>query len=367
MSYTRLPVLLFTGFLIFLLSGCSEKPTAGPSGKKRPSTEHLVEVVVVKLEQVSSAHERTGSLRARRSVRIHNQEEGRITSIPFYEGDSITSGDTLVRLEDAMLRPELDNAKATTRQAQLDLKRIAGLVKKRVASDDERARARTALDVAKAEQKLLDIRLSYTRITAPFSGVISERNMEPGDLAPKNSHLLTLTDPDSLVTEIHVSELLLSHLKPGDPVVVRIDALGNQPVSGRIQRIHPELDQVTRQGVVEIALTHIPDGARAGQFVRITFKTAQVERILLPFAAVRRDRDGEFVYRLNDKRQALRTPIHSGIRIADKIEITQGLEPGQQVISRGFLGLTEGKKVKPVNANKTGLTSMVKKPTPDNQ
>ncbi len=118
---------------------------------------------------------------------------------------------------------------------------------------------------------------------------------------------------------------------------------------------------------MEIALTHIPEGAKAGQFVRITFKTAQVERILLPFAAVRRDRDGEFVYRLNEKRQALRTPVRSGIRIADKIEITQGLEPGEQVISRGFLGLTEGKKVKPVNANKTALTSMVKKPTQDSQ
>ncbi|WP_241087454.1 efflux RND transporter periplasmic adaptor subunit [Candidatus Vondammii sp. HM_W22] len=312
MCHSRLPVLLFTGLLILLLSGCSEKPTAGPSGKKRSGTEHLVEMVVVSPEQVSSAHERTGSLRARRIVRIHNQEEGRITSIPFFEGDAIASGDTLVRLEDAMLRAQLDKARATTRQAQLDLKRIGDLVKKRVASDDEQARARTALDVAKAEQKLLDIRLSYTRITAPFSGVISERNMEPGDLAPKNSHRLTLTDPDSLVTEIHVSELLLPHLKRGDPVTVGIDALGNLPVSGKIQRIHPELDQATRQGVVEIALTHIPEGAKAGQFVRITFKTAQVERILLPFAAVRRDRDGEFVYRLNEKRQALRTPVRSG-------------------------------------------------------
>ncbi len=346
MNKRHLPILLASALLL-AATGCSDQP-APTTAKKRPDREHLVEVTEVQRTATSSAHERSGSIRTRRSVRIHNQEEGRITRLPFFEGDRVKQGDTLVRLEDALLRAELDKSRATSRQAQVDLDRIRGLVKKRAASEDELARARTALEVALAEQKLLETRLGFTRITAPFDGVISERRMEPGDLATKNSHLLTLTDPESLVIEIHVSELLLPHLEPGDPVSVRIDALGSRRFTATILRIHPELNPSTRQGVVEIALAPIPEGARAGQFARVTLETARVERILLPFNAVRRDRDGEFVYLLDAEGKARRTAIESGIRIADMIEILAGVGPGDRVVSRGFLGLSEGKKVKAV-------------------
>ncbi len=78
----------------------------------------------------------------------------------------------------------------------------------------------------------------------------------------------------------------------------------------------------------------------------MTLTSAQVERILLPFAAVRRDRGGEFVYLLNGKGVVKRTPVQSGIRIADKIEVLKGINAGDRIIKRGFLGLREGKKVK---------------------
>ncbi|OOZ36908.1 efflux RND transporter periplasmic adaptor subunit [Solemya velesiana gill symbiont] len=353
MTISRRLTLIITVLLLAGITGCDEKPAAGPTGKKRPASDHLVEVITVRQEQSYSAHERTGSLRARRTVRIHNQEEGRITAVPFYEGDKVNQDDTLVRLADDLLQAELEKAGATTRQASIDLKRIRGLVKKRAASEDELTRAQTALDVARAEQKLLETRIGYTHISAPFSGVISERKIEPGDVVSKHSHLLTVTDPGSLVTEIHVSELLLPHLKIGDPVEVRIDALGNRQFAGSILRIHPELDNLTRQGVVEVLLEPVPEGARAGQFARVTLKTAQTERLLVPFSAIRRDRSGEYVYLMGPEQKARMTRVRSGIRIADKIEILEGLKIGQQVITRGFLGISEGKKVKAVNINKT--------------
>jgi RND family efflux transporter MFP subunit len=342
---------LIAGIILALaLGACTQETSTEPAKNKRTRPAHLVEIHVIAQEQVSSAHQRTGSLRARRTVRIHSQEEGRVVAAPLFEGDLANQGDTLIRLADDLLEAELDRADATTRQARVDLKRIQGLIKKRAASADELARAQTALDVALADQKLLQTRLGYTRISAPFNGVVTERMVEPGDVVSKHSHLLTLADPGSLVTEIHVSELLLPHLKPGDPAVVQIDALGSRQFEGRILRIHPELDQLTRQGVVEVVLDPVPEGARAGQFARVTLTTAQVERLLVPFAAVRRDRQGEFVYLLQADSKTHRQPIRSGIRLGDRIEILEGLEPGQQVVSRGFLGLTEGKQVKAVNA-----------------
>jgi len=341
--------LLLCSCLVFWLVGCGEKPSEQKAQQKRPTAGHLVEVVPIKPEFVTTAHERTGSLWARRTVRIHSQEEGRVMAVPFYQGDRVEKGSTLIRLQDDLLRAELDKIRATTRQARVDLKRIQGLVQKRAASEDELARTRTALDVANAEQKLLETRLAYTQIQAPFDGVISERKVEPGDVVARHDHLLTVIDPDSLVIEIHVSELLLPHLGLEDPVGVRIDALGRSIFSGRIARIYPDLNPVTRQGIVEVVLDPIPFGARAGQFSRVTLESARVERLLVPFAAVKRDRDGNFVYRLDQQNKTHRAPVRTGIRIGDRIEILEGLETGQRIVSRGFLGLFDGKQVEPVN------------------
>jgi membrane fusion protein (multidrug efflux system) len=335
--------------LITAASGCGEAQQVADTNKKGPPA-HLVQVAEVVRKPVNTAHERTGTLRARRLVRIHSQEEGRITALPFFEGDRVKKDDLLVSLDDELLKAELAKAEATTSQARQDLSRISNLAKKRAASRDELSRVKTKLDVALAEQNLLQVRLSHTRISAPFDGVISVRHKEPGDLVAKHTHLLTLTDPGSLVTEIHVSELLLPHLKLDDPARVRIDAIGNRILEGRILRIHPELDPVTRQGIVEVILQPVPEGARAGQFARVTLETARVERLVVPFLAIRHDKDGEHVFLLNADNVVRRVQVRSGIRLAEEIEVLEGLEPGQRVVTRGFLGLAEGKRVKPVSS-----------------
>ncbi len=336
-------ILLFAAWIVAALAGCSEAPPPKPPAKPKI---HLVEVDTVEWKPVSTSQERTGSLRSRRLVRIHNQEDGRVIDLPYYEGDLVEAGELLVRMEDELLKAELAKARATTNQARQDLERISNLVTRKAASKDELTRTNTALDVAKAEQRLLETRLSYTRIPAPFRGVISHRFVEPGDAVAKHTHLLTLIDPESLITEIRISELLLPHISPDDAAIVRIDALGDRQFTGLVLRIHPELDQITRQGVVEVILDPVPEGARAGQFARVTLETARVQRMLIPFAAVRHDNGGAFVFMVNEENKAVPTRIRTGIRVADKIEILDGLKPGQKVISRGFLGLSDGKKVK---------------------
>jgi len=281
---------------IILLTGCGEHTAtpAKPSKKKAAGT-HLVETQSLSLAPTASSYTRSGSLRARRLARIYNQEEGRILELPWFEGDAVESDALLLRLDDALLQAELDKAKATARQARLDLKRWKNLVDRNAASKDEFERSRTALDIAAAEQHMLQTRLGYMRIHAPFNGLISARLVEPGDVIGKHTHVLTLVDPSSLVIEVQVSELLLPRLAVGDPVGVRIDALGNRNLSGRILRIHPQLDRNTRQGVLEILPDPVPENARAGQFARVTLKTAATPRLLLPFSALQRDRQGEFV------------------------------------------------------------------------
>ena len=338
------------GFLL-LLGACTQNSGNSANSKsKKPKPEHLVEAIAVNTGILSHASVNTGTLRARRLIRIFNQEEGRLTNVPFYEGDIVREGAVLINLDDKLLKAEYGKAMATGRQAEQDLRRLQGMVSKELASKDELIRANTALEVAQAEETVLRTRLGYMDIKAPFSGVVSERLVEPGDVVAKNTHLLTVYDPESLITEITVSELLLPYLKVGDKTKVRIDALGDETYTGIISRIHPVVDDRTRQGLIEVEFHPVPKGASVGQFCRVYLDTRAENRITIPFTALQRDREGEFVFVLDNESKAHRNEVRSGLRLADKVEILEGLEVGQKVIVKGFLGLSDGKQVLVVNS-----------------
>jgi RND family efflux transporter MFP subunit len=339
----RAALVAWTVAATLTLAGCPS-PEQGKTEARSPSS-HLVANVAAERTRVAGHHERPGSLRLRRLVRIHSQEEGRVTRLDVFEGDRVEAGQDLVTLDRTLLQAELDKTRATREQKRLDLARLEGLLKRSAVSEDEIAQSRTALTVAQAEERLLETRLAYTRIQAPFAGVITQRLVEPGDFVAKDRHLLTLADPDSLVAEVFVSELILPLVQVGDTAQVRIDALGDARFRARVLRIHPTLAETSRQAIVELTLDPIPAGARAGQFVRATLDTAAVERLLVPFPALRRDRAGEFVWLVSAEGKANRRAVRSGLRFADRVEILEGLEPGERVITRGFLGLNEGKAV----------------------
>jgi len=339
---------LYAGLIIALsglLSACSDDADKGQSKRaKRPA--QLVELVTVKIEPVQHQSQRTGTLKARKTIRIFNQEEGSLTALPFYEGDSIKKGDILLKIDDKLLRAQFDKIKATREQAQQDLKRLQKLRKKRLVAEDEVNRARTALNVAEAEQRLLTTRLGYTSLASPINGIVSERLAELGDVAPRHSHLLTLIDTDTLITEVAVSGLLLPSLHVGDSVEVQIDALPSQVHQGSILRIHPTLNASTRNGIVEIILDPAPVGARPGQFCRVKLLSRPTDRKLIPFSAIRQDNEGSYVYGVNEKNKAIHTRITTGLRFANRIEVLNGLEAGQRIITKGFLGLKTGKTIR---------------------
>jgi RND family efflux transporter MFP subunit len=341
---------------LFALTACSPDADGQTPAKpaKRASPEHLVELAPAREQHLRYTAERQGSLRALRQVKVFNQEEGRVLVIPAREGDHVRKGQVLVRLDDRLLRAELDKTTATLRQAELDVRRLQGLMSKKLVAEETLNRATTALAIARAEERLLNTRLGYMTIVAPFDGEIAERLIEPGDVAPKHTHLLTLIDPSSLVTEFQVSELVLPGLKIGDAANVRIDALGNQSYPGRISRIYPTIDPLTRQGVIEVELAPVPAGASPGQFCRVTLQTGAQPHLVVPVAALQRDSQGEYVFVLGEGNTVHRTTVQSGLRFADLVEIRSGLDSGQQVVTRGFLGLNNGQVVKPVERRQAG-------------
>jgi RND family efflux transporter MFP subunit len=333
--------------MLTLLSGCGSESNSKPAA--RAPRAHFVELAVAAPGRLAYTADRAGSLRALREVRIINQEEGRLTEMRVRESDRVAAGDVLARYDDRILRAELDKARATLNQAELDHQRSRQLKEKGFVSEDAVSRAATALEIARAQVRLLRARVQHMTITAPFDGVVARRLVEPGDVTSQHTHLLTIIDPSRLVTDVNVSELVMPYLEVGDRAQVRIDALGADLHPGKIVRIHPAIDPATRTGRVEVVLNPVPKGARPGQFCRVLLSTGSRERLVVPLAALQRDANGEFVFVYQGADGTVRRAgVVSGLRLADRVEIRDGLERGMQVVVKGFLGLSAGQRVKPV-------------------
>lgn len=336
---------ILIGFFL-LLVGC-DQPAAQSNEPPRQPRPHLVEIYNVNPEDVKLDRMRTGTLRATTRYRVFAQEEGQLAALPWYPGDSVNQGDLLMALDDSLLNSQIARSRAELNRAERDLDRVRSLSQRNLTSVEELQKRETELEIARAELAILNTRLSFTRIEAPFSGVITERLSEPGNFASKNTHLLSLIDPQSLVVDLHLSEQVITHLHLEDRVDIQLDALGSEMFKGKVSRIYPEIDPLTRRGQVEISLDPVPVGALPGQLARVSLTANIQQRIMIPFSALRIEQ-GQYVYVMNDEKRIQKRQVVTGLRVADRIEILEGLAPNEAVVIRGFMGLTEGRQVTPV-------------------
>lgn len=336
-----------------LIAGCDGADSSTPASAERERPAHRVEVAPVTVEARTFSAERPGTLEARRHARLLSQEEGQVTAVHYEEGDQVTEGELLVQLEDRLLQAELDRVRAQHDQAKADLARLERLAERELTSEDALSQARTEVAVRRAEQALLETRLEYTRIQAPFTGTITDRLVEPGDGVGRFTHVMSLMDRDTLVARVSVSDRLAALLQRDDPVTIRIDALPDTRLEGRIRRVFPVIDRESRQGTVEVILESLPDGARPGQVARVTFTSHPVERRFIPFAALRRDIDGEHVFVVDEDNEVSRRDIRTGMRLDDAVEVLDGVAAGERVVVRGFLGLRAGREVEVVGETGT--------------
>lgn len=332
---------------LFALGGCDSSERS-KQGQRTPPA-HRVAVETVQLKQLSHQQIASGSLEAITLVRLYSEETGRITQLPFFEGDPVKKGEIIITQDDSLIRAELKKATAQSEQAAIDLRRMKKLLPKNLTTADEVARARTALSIANAEKQRQQTRISHTTVKAPFDGVISERNNEPGDIVAPNTHILSMIDTSSLRIKLQLAARWIPLIQAGDEVQLSIDALGEGMHNGTINRIHPTIDPGTRKGIVEVVLDPVPENAKAGQLARVHIVTTPVNRLVVPAHAIHHDIDGAYVYRINQNEQdepiAHKAIVEKGLNFGGWTEILSGINENNIVVTKGFLGLSDNKKV----------------------
>jgi len=340
LSHSSRLVVLVTLSLGLLVSACSQSDQPG----KQRSSEHSVEVATARLQSLQQPLEVSAVLNARQTVKVLNEEEGRLIELDAYEGDRVKRGQVLARMDDGLLRAELAKATARRKEAVSQWKRLQVMASQGMVSQEVYSKAKTEVTVAAADERLLAKRVAYFSLRAPIDGVVSERHIEAGDVAQPYTHLFTVLDDSRLRALVRVSEDMLARVDERTPVSIRIDALGGGSFPAHILRIFPAMDPSTHQGTVEVEMDP-PVGARPGQLARVELRLLPSPYPLIPVIALRQDEQGAYVYRIDPKDIAQRVEVQAGHYQGDRVAIVRGLQAGDRVVVRGFLGLKSGKPV----------------------
>ncbi len=290
----------------------------------------------------------TGTVEPQVQVRLASRASGTVAAAFFEAAERVQAGDLLARLDTSEQQAELERTRALQQEAQLEYQRYANLQAGEMVSATEYQRARAALAVLDSEVTLWETRIAFGDIVAPRDGVLTARYIEPGEAVDAHDTLFELAALDALVVRPGISERDVVHLQVGQPIPVRLDALPELELEGRLRRIFPSADADSRLVPIEIALPAdaVDRGVRPGFLARIEIPVDERGAVLaVPAAALGEDGDERYVYRVRDERLERRT-VEPGVSRGEWTEIRAGLEPDDIVLATNPIDMRAGQRVR---------------------
>ncbi len=286
-----------------------------------------------------------GSLMSDESVQIASEIAGRIASFEFSEGQPVSMGDALIKLDDALAQAELVDAKARFALARANRERARTLSKSGHVTERAHDEADAAFETSRAALELATVKLSKHIIRAPFDGIVGLRNTSVGAYVSIGTPMVNLEKIDVLKIDFKLPETALTEITTGQSVIVEVDALPGRTFSAEIYAISPMVDVNGRALHVRARMKNPDLLLRPGLFARVTVKGRDThEVVMVPESAIV-PRGGEtFVYVIRGGK-AVETKVTLGKREAGKVQILSGLEAKSTVVVAGQLKLRNGVEV----------------------
>lgn len=331
------------------LAGCGtqhEEPAAAPE-----PPEATVSVTEARLVPGLRTQEIPGTVRSVNEAVISSKIQGQIEAVLVVPGQMVEAGALLVRLNAEELRARKERAEAELRQAEIEFERIEQLVSREAATRREYDNADLALRAARAALLEAETFLGYTTIRAPFTGIISEKRVEVGDLANPGLPLVSMYDPTQFRLEARIPESRANQLELGDTFEVRVETLG-LTVTGEVEEISPLADPTSRTVLTKIALPPAT-GIQSGQFGRLLLPFRDGTALVAPERAIIRRGQLDYVFVVENREESPRAwlrLIKTGRRIGEQREVISGLRPGETIVVADLDKLEDGQKVKPTRS-----------------
>ncbi|PTU73520.1 efflux RND transporter periplasmic adaptor subunit [Pseudomonas mangrovi] len=306
----------------------------------------LVEVVQPELRLVRDELVTFGSLRSDESLMIRPEVDGRVAQLHFREGQAVSAGDLLVSLDDAITRAELAQAEANLSLAQKNYERAQRLFSRGASNAQARDEAQAEEQAASASLALARARLDKTRLHAPHDGVLGLRHVSPGDYLEAGQDIVNLEVLDPLKVEFRVPQKSAGRIRPGQRIEIAVDAWPDERFVGEVYAINPRVDEAGRSQALRAHVGNAERRLQPGQFVRVAVILAErPDALVVPEEALVPRGDKTQLALVEDGKAVFRE-VRSGRRKDGWVEIVEGLDAAEQVISAGWQKVSQGSEVR---------------------
>lgn len=329
------------------ITGCSS------NSKFKPGTDTLaVKVFNLNAETVADNDHiiYDGTLEAEKTIDLSFQVSGTILSFPVQTGDYVKKGQLVAAVDETTYRNQYNAQLAQAKLAQENYTRVNEVFKKGSVAEIKMLEAKSNYEQASAAARATYQNIAHTHLYAPVSGYIGDKKAEAGAVANPGQPVLQLLDTRSVKVLVAVPESEINRYKAGTPAMVKIDALSNQPLQGKVTEVGVIALNGSANYNLKIALPNTGMMLRPGMLCKVSFNTSAnqtakndtVKQIIVPVQAVQVDEKGiNFLYIVNSQNKAVRKEVTTGQLYSNGITIKQGLSGNEQVITSGYQKLAD--------------------------
>jgi len=323
--------------------------------------------IAVKVKEVSQNNNNpfivsSGKIEAKNSVNLSTRMMGYITKINVKVGDKVRKGQLLLSINNADLvakraqvNASISEATAAYNNAKKDFDRFTTLFNDNSASqkelDDMTARfnmAKARLEAAKQAKNEINAQFSYANIRSPFSGVVTSKFVNTGDMANPGMPLLEVESPKSFQVKTLVSESQISQIKLGAKVDVLVKSLG-KTITGKVVEISTSAKNTGGQYLVKIALDKTSEKILSGMYVSVQFPVEKLKAdsklVLIPTGALVHNGQLSGIYTVSQTNTALLRWLRLGRTYGDNVEVLSGLNADEKYIVSADGKLYNGAKI----------------------
>jgi RND family efflux transporter MFP subunit len=326
-----------------------------------PTTVGTENVVVVSNAELSSGPAISGNLLPEQEATVRAQIGGTVLQTLADEGSRVTTGTVLARIDDRTIRDQylsarsaVTSAQSAAEVAQRNLERnerlaTAGAIADRdlETSRTQNTAAQSQLADAKARLTLQEKQLADAQIRAPFSGIVSRRQVSGGDVVQPGGEMFTVVDPTSMRLEASVPANQLSAIRIGLPVKFSVSGYPERAFTGKITRINPIADPTTGQVRVVVSLPNTGNNLVGGLFAEGRVASERRNALVVPIEAVDVTGVKPFVVRVKDGKVE-RVDVQLGLRDEDteRVEVKNGIARGDTLLVGAARGISPGTPVR---------------------
>ncbi len=290
-----------------------------------------------------------GSVVATQGVFVTTEVPGQVEKILFESGHQVAAGDVILQLDDSVDEADLEGLIAQLNLARLQFERARKLLKDRSVSQSEYDQSRAQLDSAEATVASKRAVIAKKKIRAPFSGQLGIREVDVGEYLSPGARIVPLQALDPVYVDYTLPERHFDQLAVGQAVRVEVQAYPGRVFAGSISAINPGIDPGTRSVRLRSTLDNPEQLLRPGMFAQVrTVLPARDDILTLPRTAVTYNPYGESVFVIveQDGQQVVQNRrIRTGEVRAGRVEIIDGLQAGEVVVSAGQVKLRNGQPV----------------------